>query len=94
MASGESTSPVKSLRDADGLSGIAHGQDQRFTHGIEGKVIGPMPVNLFLETFLPDQRRTPLPNDVKFSKVPSNPSKESDIYLPLVSEVVSSLHLP
>jgi hypothetical protein len=70
--------------NAEGLSDVAEEQNRRFARDIEWKVVGLMPVTTFLNTFLPSG---PLPQHIAkmtFSKVPSEPGKESDIYGPLV----------
>lgn len=105
MASGEPKSPVwpSALptipssprfyrRHVDRLSDLASQQNDRFALDIEWKVVGLMPPNLFLETFLPRRTRVPLFSDVTFSGVPCKPSRESEIYPPMVSGAVSSSH--
>jgi len=102
MASGEpaNLSPLPitqsssriSRDNVDDLSDVANDQDQRFARDIEWKVVGPMPVDLFLKTFLP--HRIPRIDGVTFSKVPDKPGKESAIYSPLVNRVVPSSYLP
>jgi len=58
--------------------------------------VGPMPVDLFLETFLPHPTQDiPSFENVKFSKVSNKPRKKSEIYSPLVSRTAPSpSHLP
>jgi len=109
MASGEPTSPAgppppsvtqSSPRvyrhNVDGLSDIADHQERRFARDIERKVVGPMPVDLFLETFFPHPTEDIPPlKDVNFTEVPGDPHKESEIYSPLVSGATPfSLQLP
>jgi hypothetical protein len=48
------------------------------------EVVGPMPVNLFLETFLPYRTRIPQFEDVSFSGIPDEPDRESVICASLV----------
>ena len=88
------SSPRIPRYNVDGLSDKASDQAQRFARDIEWKVVGPTPPDLFLKEFFPQRTRTPQFGDVTFSGVPNKPSKESDIYFPLVSGTVSWSHLP
>jgi hypothetical protein len=65
-----------------GIFDVDTHQDQRFARDIE--VVGPMPVNLFLETFLPYRTRIPQVEDVSFSGIPDEPDRESVTYASLV----------
>ena len=111
MAPGEPTSPVRPpappiirpmphihRHDVDGLFDNAKDEGLRFARDIEQKIVGPMPADLFLETFFPHRTRVPHFEDVTFSGIPDKPDRESAIYSPLVSSVVPSsshpLHFP
>ena len=89
------SSPRVYRYNVDGLSDLAQEQNQCFARDIEWKVVGPMPVDLFLEKFLPHTTKDIPPfEDVKFSGVPDTPRKESAIYSPLVSRATPSSHHP
>ena len=105
MASDGQTSPVKPptpvtqskprvhRHNVNGLSDTARDKYQRFARNIERKVVGPMPVDLFLEIFLPCRTRIPRFAGVMFSGVPDGPDKESAIYPSSVSRMTSSVVL-
>lgn len=79
--------------DVDDRSDNAKDEGRCFARDIERKIVGPMPADLFLETFFPHQTRAPRFEDVTFSGASDKPGRESAIYSPLVSSVVpSSLH--
>lgn len=72
-------------RNVEDPSDIAADQDQRFARDIEREVVGPMPVDHFLGTFLSPRTRIRGLESVTFSGVPDRPDKESAIYPSLVS---------
>jgi hypothetical protein len=77
-----SPTPRIHRHNVSGLSDVDTHQDQRFARDFE--VVGPMPVNLFLETFLPYRTRIPQFEDVSFSGIPDEPDRESVICASLV----------
>ena len=48
------------------------------------EVVGPIPVNRFLETLLPYRTRIPRFEGVSFSGIPDEPDRESVVYPSLV----------
>jgi hypothetical protein len=70
--------------NVEDLFDVAADQDQRFARDIEWKVVGPMPVDVFLESFLSHRTRIPRFEDVTFSGIPDEPDRESVIYSSLV----------
>ena len=76
------------------LSEIVTDQDRCFALDIEWKVVGPMPVDAFLDKFLPCRDRVPKLRGVNFSGVPDKPTGESMIYPSLVSRASYFLSHP
>lgn len=90
---------------------MAHADDHPHTHGLEPSeaylrnqrlirdaetcTVGPMPVQGFIDAFLPlipeDKRQEVLSSEGTFNDVPSSGAKPVDIYIPLVR--VSIIHL-
>ena len=73
---------------AHGLSARSKDQQQRFARDIEWKVLGPMPVDAFLEEFFPNPPdpeveflRLGIDSDeINFASVPNSPSNEEQMY--------------
>ena len=66
-----------------GLSARSKDQQQRFARDIEWKVLGPMPVNAFLDEFFPNSPDSEMKlrelgiksDEIDFASVPDSPSK-------------------
>lgn len=78
-----------------GLSDRSRDQQKRFAHDIEWKVVGPMPVEDFLNEFFPCSGSMDLDQefeeegiaykDINFDSVPDSPDRENEMYAGLVS---------
>jgi hypothetical protein len=77
------------------LSDRSRHQQERFAHGIEWKVVGPMPVDEFLDEFFPCSDPMDLDQGLRgegiahgkinFDSVPDSPNMENEMYAGLVS---------
>ena len=75
--------------------GVSEHQQRRLAHDIERKVLGPMPVDEFLDAFFPRSDsldiRTQLENagvdhnKIDFTSIPESPKGEEEMYDGLVS---------
>jgi hypothetical protein len=76
------------------LSDRSRHQQERFAHDIEWKVVGPMPVDEFLDEFFPNSPNSTTEielraegvecDDVTFDSVPDEPKREEEMYEGLV----------
>ena len=91
------TPPIKpSLAYQAGVQHLSESEQRRFAHCIERKVVGPMPVDDFLDTFFPlspsssNTKTQPKNADVddskiEFTSIPKSPKREEEMYDGLVS---------
>lgn len=83
MALDKTRSHTRGLDPAEGYS-----RNRRYVQDTRDCTVGPMPVQTFLNAFLPsvpvDKEKEVLSSKGAFKEVPSSGSKPSDIYEPLV----------